>query len=75
MPDLEQIRGEIERMRIQVGRQRKEILQLQRAGISTVSAEVLLDRMHTKIDELCEQRERLKRHEPRERRVLGGRSW
>jgi hypothetical protein len=30
---LETIRGEIERMRAQVGRQRKEIRQLQRAGI------------------------------------------
>ena len=28
MPDLEYVRDEIERMRVQVGRQRKEILQL-----------------------------------------------
>jgi hypothetical protein len=34
MPDIEYIRGEIERMRVQVGRQHKEILQLQRAGSS-----------------------------------------
>jgi hypothetical protein len=40
--DLGYIRREIERMRVQVGRQRKEILQLQRAGISTASAELLL---------------------------------
>ena len=33
---LDHIRNEIERMRVQVGRQRKEILQLQRAGIPTV---------------------------------------
>jgi len=54
----------------------EEILQLQKAGISTASAEALLDRMHTKIDGLCEQRERLKRDLP-EKRVgaLGGRSW
>lgn len=32
-------------MRTQVGRQRREILQLQRAGISTESAEALLQRM------------------------------
>jgi hypothetical protein len=75
MPDLDSIRQEIEYMRVQVGRQRKEILQLQRAGISTASAEALLDRMHTKIDGLCEQRERLKKEVPRERRVLGGRKW
>jgi hypothetical protein len=54
-------------MRIQVGRQRKEILQLQRAGISTASAEALLEKMHTKIDGLCEQRERLKRLDPAKR--------
>lgn len=33
MPDIDFIRGEIERMRVQVGRQRKEILSLPRAGI------------------------------------------
>ena len=31
--DLDHVRSEIEHMRLQVGRQRKEILQLQRAGI------------------------------------------
>ena len=39
MPDIEYIRAQIERMRIQVHRQRGEIRQLQRAGISTTSAE------------------------------------
>ena len=33
MPDLDFIRQEIEHIRVQVGRQRKEITQLQRAGI------------------------------------------
>jgi hypothetical protein len=56
MPDLNHIRSEIERMRLQVSRQRKEILRLQRAGISTASAELLLARMHTKIDQLCAER-------------------
>jgi hypothetical protein len=37
---LDHVRSEIEHMRVQVGRQRKEILQLQRAGISTASAEL-----------------------------------
>lgn len=64
MPDIDHIRGEIERMRAQVARQRKEILQLQRAGISTASAELLLARMHTKIDDLCEEPDRLKKSEP-----------
>ena len=75
MPNLDHVRAEIEHMRIQSQRQRREILQLQRAGISTVAAEALLARMFTKIDDLCAERDRLKQAEPRERRVLGGRQW
>lgn len=58
---LDHVRSEIEHMRTQVGRQRREILQLQKAGIPTVPAEALLERMLSKIDTLCEQRDRLKR--------------
>jgi hypothetical protein len=48
----------IERMRTQTGRQRKEILLLQRTGISTASAEALLQRMLDKVDLLlCAQRD------------------
>lgn len=72
---LEMVRSEIERMRIQVHRQRCEIRQLQRAGIPTASAEALLERMLNKIDDLCAERDRLKKEEPREHRVLGGRKW
>jgi hypothetical protein len=57
MPDVEYIRAEIERMRIQVHRQRGEINQLQRVGIPTASAEALLDRMLNKIDGLCAERD------------------
>ena len=57
---LDYIRGEIERMRSQVHRQRSEIRQLQRAGISTASAEELLERMLNKIDDLCAERDRLR---------------
>jgi len=31
--------------------------------------------MHAKIDDLCAERDRLKKEQPAERRVLGGRSW
>ena len=74
---LDHVRSEIEHMRVQVGRQRKEILQLQRAGISTASAELLLGRMHAKIDDLGAERERLKKEQGGQTkgRVLGGRSW
>ena len=58
MPTLDYLRSEIERMRSQVSRQRKEILQLQRAGLSTASAETLLRRMLSKVDDLCAERDR-----------------
>jgi hypothetical protein len=74
---LDHVRSEIEHMRAQVGRQRKEILQLQRAGIGTTSAELLLQRMLAKIEDLCDERDRLKKEQgsPMKGRVLGGRSW
>jgi hypothetical protein len=74
---LDHIRAEIEHMRTQVGRQRREILQLQRAGISTASAELLLERMLAKIDTLCAERDRLKKELPghMKGKVLGGRQW
>ena len=64
MPDIDFIRTEIEHMRIRVQRQRGEIRQLQREGIPSISAEALLDRMRDKIDELCAERDRLKREQP-----------
>jgi hypothetical protein len=77
MPDIDFIRGEIERCRIQVGRQRKEILSLQRAGIPTASAELLLQRMLDNIDGLCAERDKLKvgQSGPAKGKVLGGRRW
>jgi hypothetical protein len=74
---LDQLRAEIERMRTQVQRQRGEIRQLQRAGISTVSAEALLERMLTNIDGMCVEREKLKKDCAglTKGKVLGGRSW
>jgi hypothetical protein len=74
---LDHIRNEIEHMRTQVGRQRGEIRQLQRAGIHTASAEALLERMLNKIDELCIERDKLKRNLPHtsKGKVLGGRRW
>lgn len=74
--ELDHVRSEIERMRVQVGKQRKEILQLQRAGIPTTSAEALLLRMLDKIDALCAQREQLKAELPRRKKhVPTGRNW
>jgi hypothetical protein len=42
---------------------------------STATAELLLARMHSKIDALCAERERLKAEQPFKPRALGGRSW
>ncbi len=63
-------------MRVQVQRQRKEILQFQR-GISTASAELLLQRMHARIEGMCEERDKLKHGQPGpvKGKVLGGRRW
>jgi len=74
---LDHVRSEIEYMRGQLGRQRKEILQLQRAGIPTAAAELLLKRMLAKIDDLYTERDRLKAEQgaPSKGCVLGGRSW
>lgn len=64
-------------MRTQISRQPREILQLQRAGIGTASAEALLGRMQAKMDDLCAQRDAMKKADPPETRprVLGGRKW
>ncbi|WP_456624167.1 MULTISPECIES: hypothetical protein [unclassified Bradyrhizobium] len=77
MPDLDVIRADIEHMRIQAGRQRREILGLQRAGLGTASAEALLSRMQARIDDLCAQRDALKKAQPHHNqgKVLGGRTW
>ena len=73
---LDNLRSEIAFMRLQVSRQRKEILQLQRTGLPTTSAEALLQRMLDKIDGLCAERERLKAELPKLKgKVLGGRKW
>ena len=60
MPDINFIRSEFEYMRRQVQRLRGEIRQLQHSGISNTSAEVLLERMLNKIDDLCTERDRLR---------------
>ena len=50
--NLDYVRDEIARMRVQMRRQQNEIELLKRAGISTASAELLLARMRAKVDDL-----------------------
>ena len=66
MPGIDVIRN-------RVNRERAEISQLRQAGISTTSAEELLGRMPNKIDDLCAERERLKKEQPA--KVPGARHW
>ena len=74
--DLSFIRGEIEHMRRQILRQRKEIRDLQQAGIATLAAEELLGRMQGKVDGLCVERDRLigeqRRKYPGTNKVING---
>jgi hypothetical protein len=74
--DLRVIRAEIDQMRRQILRQRKEIQDLQRAGLPTTSAEELLARMQTKVDGLCAERDRLigeqRRKYPGTNKVING---
>jgi hypothetical protein len=58
MPSLDYLRNEIGRMRTQIIRQRKEIRDLERGGHSTKSANELLERMLTKTDGMCAERDR-----------------
>jgi methyl-accepting chemotaxis protein len=51
--DLEGVRKEIERMRVQAGRQRKEILQLQRAGMQSIA--VATGDLSLSVDEIGRQ--------------------
>ena len=56
---LQFICAEIERLHLQIRRQQKEVLTLQRSGVGTASAELLLARMQASVDALCIKRDRL----------------
>ena len=64
MPDIDFIRADIEHRRRQVQRLRGEIRQLRHSGIYSASAEALLDQMLDKLDQLCAERDRLKKEQP-----------
>jgi hypothetical protein len=55
------VRNEIARMRGQVRAQEREIRMLQRIGVPSAAAELLLVRMRAKIDDLCRERTDLRR--------------
>jgi hypothetical protein len=73
---LEFVRTEIERMRLQVVRQRKDILLLENANIPTASAEALSSRMEATLVDLRTEREGLKADvAPQRLKRVGGRLW
>jgi hypothetical protein len=58
---LDWVRNEIARMRGHLRAQEREIQTLQRAGVATASAELLLSRMRAKVDDLCRERDALRK--------------
>jgi hypothetical protein len=56
---LQFICAEIERLHLQIRRQQKEVLTLQRSGVGTASADLLLPRMQASVDALCIKRDKL----------------
>lgn len=58
---LHWVRNEITHMRGQIRAQEREIRMLQRAGVGTASAEFLLARMRAKVDDLCRERDTLRK--------------
>jgi hypothetical protein len=61
---LDWVRDEITRMRGQIRAQEREVGMLQRAGLPTASAELLLSRMHAKVEDLCGERDTLRKSLP-----------
>jgi hypothetical protein len=55
------LRNETARMHGQIRAQEREVRMLQRAGVTTASAELLLVRMRGMIDDLCREREALRK--------------
>ena len=53
---LEWVRSEITRVRGDIRAQERENRMLERAGLATASAELLLVRMRAKVDDLCRER-------------------
>jgi hypothetical protein len=66
---LDWVRNEITRMRGQIRTQEREIRMLQRAGVATALAELLLSRMRAKVDFLGQDREALRAAAPSPERL------
>ena len=56
---LQFICDEIKKLHLQIRRQQKDVLTLQRSGNGAASAELLLARMQASVDALCIKRDKL----------------
>jgi hypothetical protein len=63
--NLDFVRKDIEYRVKQIGRQKRDIVQLKRLGLDTAAAEELLARMTAKVEELRAERDRLRASEAR----------
>ncbi|MDR6305925.1 hypothetical protein GGQ85_003651 [Nitrobacter vulgaris] len=68
--DLSRIREELCQMRRQILRQRKEIRNLQLAGVPTAAAEELMARMKSRVVELREERVRQSEEQRRQKPAM-----
>jgi hypothetical protein len=77
MADLASVRAEIDHVRKLVDRQRRDILALRRADISTADAEVVLSLQLARLDGLIGERDRFTAAQPSrmQGKALRGRKW
>lgn len=61
---LELIRADLDRMRLQVSRHRREIVRLRSVGLSVAPAEALVQKMQAEIEEMCVKRDKLRKNMP-----------
>ena len=71
---LDWLRNEITRIRRDIRAQEREIRMLQRARVQAASAELLLMRLRTKLDDLCREREALGEAARPDRQLAGPRT-
>lgn len=76
MSTLDRIRHELDHMRVQVGRHRREASRLRHAGIDSGATEALIGKIQAKIQELCSERDELRKIQPSPTKGrVGRRKW
>lgn len=76
MSMLDRIRNEIDHLRVQVGRHRREVSRLRHSGIDVGATEALIGKIQAKIQELCSERDALRKMQPSPTKGrVGRRKW